>query len=133
MMKKGLILFLCCLSFCSVQARKIPSLLRTVNQSAMNHWVDSVFDSMSEDERIAQLFMVAADPTTDTRNMQRLMSFVQEMKVGGVLFHKGEPETQAQVTNKIQKASRVPLFIALDGEWGLSMRMRGTTRFPKNM
>ena len=99
----------------------------------MNHWVDSVFDSMSEDERIAQLFMVAADPTTDTRNMQRLMSFVQEMKVGGVLFHKGEPETQAQVTNKIQKASRVPLFIALDGEWGLSMRLSGTTRFPKNM
>lgn len=41
--------------------------------------------------------------------------------------------TQAEVTNRLQKASRIPMLVSLDGEWGLSMRLSGTTRFPKNM
>ena len=99
----------------------------------MNHWVDSVFDAMSYDERIGQLFMIIANPKSDTRNMQRLMRYVNEIKIGGILFHKGDPVTQAEVTNRLQKASRVPMLVSLDGEWGLSMRLSGTTRFPKNM
>ena len=65
--------------------------------------------------------------------MQRLMRYVKEMKIGGILFHKGDPVTQAEVTNRLQGMARVPMLISLDGEWGLSMRLSGTTRFPKNM
>lgn len=110
-----------------------PDLFKKANQEKMNHWVDSVFDSMTSDERIGQLFMVIADPKADTRNMQKLMRYVNELKIGGVLFHKGNPLTQAEVTNRMQKAAKTPLFVSLDGEWGLSMRLSGTTRFPKNM
>ena len=114
-------------------AQTVPQLYRSVDEAKMNHWVDSVFDAMSYEQRIGQLFMIVANPKSDTRNMQRLMRYVEEVKIGGVLFHKGDPETQAIVTNRLQKASDVPLLIALDGEWGLSMRLSGTTRFPKNM
>ena len=65
--------------------------------------------------------------------MQRLMRYVNDIKIGGILFHKGDPVTQAEVTNRLQKASRIPMLVSLDGEWGLSMRLSGTTRFPKNM
>jgi beta-glucosidase-like glycosyl hydrolase/CubicO group peptidase (beta-lactamase class C family) len=132
-MKKGLFLVLGCVCLFALPAQTPPRLYRAVDGEKMNHWADSVFDAMSMDERIGQLFMVMANPKTDQRNMQQLQRYIDEVKIGGVLFHKGDPATQAEVTNRIQKASRVPLFIALDGEWGLSMRLSGTTRFPRNM
>lgn len=132
-MRKILTMLLCAVCLLSGKAQTTPNMYRNVDQAKMNHWVDSVFDAMSYDERIGQLFMVIADPKSDNRNMQRLMRYVNEMKLGGILFHKGNPVTQAEVTNRLQKASRVPMFVSLDGEWGLSMRLSGTTRFPKNM
>lgn len=134
MLKRKLyFVLLACLVWGYGVAQTSPNLLRAVDQAKMEQWVDSVFDSMSVEERIGQLFMVIANPKSDTRNMQLLMRYVNEVKIGGVLFHKGNPETQALVTNRLQKAAKVPLLIALDGEWGLSMRLSGTTRFPKNM
>ena len=133
MRKIGYILLWACLTMGCGIAQTLPQLYRSVDEAKMNHWVDSVFDAMSYDQRIGQLFMIIANPKSDTRNMQRLLRYVEEVKIGGVLFHKGDPETQAVVTNRLQKASAVPLLIALDGEWGLSMRLSGTTRFPKNM
>lgn len=121
------------LSAASVCGQADPTLLSRADKAKMNHWVDSVFDAMSYDERIGQLFMVIANPKTDSRNMQRLTRYINEIKIGGILFHKGDPVTQAEVTNRLQRMSRVPLLVSLDGEWGLSMRLSGTTRFPKNM
>ena len=132
-MKKIYIFLFSCVTVLSAVAQTTPNLYRAVDKEKMNHWVDSVFDAMSYDERIGQLFMVIANPKSDTRNMQRLMRYVNEIKIGGILFHKGDPVTQAEVTNRLQKASRVPMLVSLDGEWGLSMRLSGTTRFPKNM
>ena len=132
-MKKIYIFLFSCVTVLSAVAQTTPNLYRAVDKEKMNHWVDSVFDAMSYDERIGQLFMVIANPKSDTRNMQRLMRCVNEIKIGGILFHKGDPVTQAEVTNRLQKASRVPMLVSLDGEWGLSMRLSGTTRFPKNM
>ena len=121
------------LSYIPTQAQTIPNLYSSVNEKAMLHWVDSVFDNMSEDERLGQLFMVVADPSTDTRNINSLIRMINEQKIGGILFQRGEPESQAKVTNRLQREARIPLLIALDGEWGLSMRLSNTTRFPRNM
>jgi beta-glucosidase-like glycosyl hydrolase/CubicO group peptidase (beta-lactamase class C family) len=111
----------------------MPNLFASVDEKAMNHWVDSVFESMSEDERIGQLFMIIAEPTVETKNITKLINLVNNQKIGGILFQRGEPEAQVLVTNRLQKEAHIPLFIALDGEWGLSMRLNNTTRFPKNM
>lgn len=133
MRKLNLFLILCLTSLFVVVGQTTPELYRKINKAAMNHWVDSVFDSMSYDERVGQLFMPIANPTIDAANLKLLMRYVNEMKVGGVLFHKGTPAGQAEATNKMQAASRIPLMVSLDGEWGLSMRLSGTTRFPRNM
>ena len=114
-------------------ARVQPTLYQNADSAAMNAWVDSVFASMDEDERIGQLFMIVADVKTTNQNVQKLTRYIKEAKIGGILFHKGNPEDQAWLTNRMQEESKVPLFISLDGEWGLSMRLSGTTRFPKNM
>ena len=118
-MKKIYIFLISCVTVLSAVAQTTPNLYRAVDKAKMNHWVDSVFDAISDDERVGQLFMVIANPKSDTRNMQRLMRYVNEMKIGGILFHKGDPVMQAEVTNRLQKASRVPMLVSLDGEWGL--------------
>ena len=127
------VIILGCASVVSGIAQISPSLYGNADKVKMNHWVDSVFSTLTPDERIAQLFMPIVNPDDGTANMRRWKRFTEEMKVGGILFHKGDPRTQASVTNQIQKLSRVPLLVSLDGEWGLSMRLENTTRFPKNM
>jgi beta-glucosidase-like glycosyl hydrolase/CubicO group peptidase (beta-lactamase class C family) len=132
-MKKIITLLAFCVISFFVASQVEPALYANTDKTEMNRWVDSVFHAMSEDERIGQLFMVVANPVSDAKNMRTLQGYINDVKIGGVLFHKGDPVMQVDVTNRLQKAARVPLFIALDGEWGLSMRLSGTTRFPKNM
>ena len=132
--KKYIIVTLSLLLSCITSlSQTIPTLYSSVNEKAMLHWVDSVFDNMSQDERIGQLFMIVANPSTETRNISSLIKQINEQKIGGILFQRGDPEDQVKVTNRLQKEAKVPLLIALDGEWGLSMRLNNTTRFPKNM
>ena len=114
-------------------AQIMPNLYRSVNEDKMLRWVDSVFNRMNEEERIGQFFMVIVEPSTSTNNINRVVSLINNQKIGGVLFQRGDPESQAVMTNRIQREARIPLLIALDGEWGLSMRLSNTTRFPKNM
>lgn len=102
-MKKIYVFLFSCVAVLSTVAQTTPNLYRAVDKAKMNHWVDSVFDAMSYDERVGQLFMVIANPKSDTRNMQRLMRYVNEIKIGGILFHKGDPVMQAEVTNRLPK------------------------------
>jgi beta-glucosidase-like glycosyl hydrolase/CubicO group peptidase (beta-lactamase class C family) len=132
-MKKLITLFFLSIFYISGSSQGEPSLYRRADPKKMRQWADSVFDSMSHDERIGQLFMIVAEPKTDKQNMRKLAQYIDSIHIGGVLFAKGLPAMQAEVSNRLQKASRVPLLVALDGEWGLSMRLSGTTRFPRNM
>jgi beta-glucosidase-like glycosyl hydrolase/CubicO group peptidase (beta-lactamase class C family) len=114
-----------------VFAQKLPNLYQEVDQQKMNHWVDSIFDSMTLNERIGQLMMLKVDPGASYQ--ESTLKKIKEYKTGGILFTGGLLLDQAESTNACQKASRIPLWIAFDGEWGLSMRLRDTPRFPKNM
>lgn len=110
-----------------------PNIYRKANQAEMNKWVDSVYSSLTMDERIGQLFMVIAN-THDTDANKRLINrYIDQQKIGGILFSKGTIATQATLTNYAQKASKTPLFIGLDGEWGLNMRLTDAPKFPRNM
>ena len=112
-------------------AQKLPNLYQAVDQQKMNQWVDSIFDSMTLDERIGQLIVLKADPGTSYREL--VLKNINEYKIGGIIFAGGALSDQAENTNLYQRASRIPLWIAFDGEWGLSMRLNNTPRFPKNM
>ncbi|HLU90213.1 MAG TPA: glycoside hydrolase family 3 N-terminal domain-containing protein [Cyclobacteriaceae bacterium] len=97
------------------------------------HWVDSVFHSMSFEERIGQLFMVAAYSNKGEQHKTEITRLIREHKIGGLIFFQGGPVRQANLTNYYQTLSKTPLFIAMDGEWGVSMRLDSTLRFPKQM
>ena len=52
-----------------------------------NRWADSVFKTLSPDERIAQLFMVAAYSNKDKTHVKEIKKLVDEYKIGGLIFH----------------------------------------------
>ena len=96
-------------------------------------WVDSVYNQLSFDEKVGQLFMVAAYSNKDEAHNKSLDKLIEENKIGGLIFFQGGPMRQAKLTNRYQAKSKVPLFIGIDAEWGLSMRLDSTYRYPWNM
>jgi beta-glucosidase-like glycosyl hydrolase len=100
---------------------------------ACNRWVESQMKQMNLREKIGQLFIYTIAPDRSKRNLALLKNVVHTHKVGGLLFSGGKLDNQALLTNQAQKMADVPLMITFDGEWGLSMRLRGTPVFPKNM
>jgi beta-N-acetylhexosaminidase len=101
--------------------------------SVDGQWADSVFKSLTPDQRIAQLFMVAAYSNKDAAHVETINKLVSTYKIGGLIFFKGSPIKQAQLTNYYQSQAKTPLFIAIDGEWGLSMRLDSTIVYPRQM
>jgi len=96
-------------------------------------WVDSVYNAMSLEQRIGQLFMVAAYSNKNEKHIQELENLVNTNYVGGLIFFQGGPQRQADIANRLQRQSKLPMLVGIDGEWGLRMRLDSTYRFPYNM
>lgn len=112
----------------------LPSLVKPLqNDSRCVEWVDSVLNGLSLRERIGQLFVYTIAPQTDKANRELLRKVVEDYKVGGLLFSGGTLQNQALLTNEAQQMADTPLMITFDGEWGLSMRLKNTPVFPRNM
>lgn len=96
-------------------------------------WVDSVYQSLTLEQRIGQLFMVAAYSNKDSAHIKGIDKLIQEQHIGGLIFFQGGPYRQARLTNRYQNLSKVPMLIGIDAEWGLAMRLDSTHRYPWNM
>ena len=98
--------------------------------------VESLIDRMSLREKIGQLFFVPAYGSfmsEDDPAFQDLISQIKDHHIGGIIYFSGDVYGQAVLTNKLQKASDIPLWITQDMEYGAAMRVKGTTRFTPAM
>lgn len=118
------------ISFSQNKTKPVLTAKKVVSQEV---WVDSVYNQLSFDEKVGQLFMVAAYSNKDEAHNKSIDKLVEENKIGGLIFFQGGPVRQAKLTNRYQAKSKVPLFIGIDAEWGLSMRLDSTYRYPWNM
>lgn len=134
-MKKGIYIILSFFLLIAVplHSQVTPNIYKQADRQQMNNWVDSLMANMDLDEKIGQLFMLVVDPNPNPGAVKIISSHIQNYHIGGILFSRGKPVNQVISTNTYQKAADVPLMIALDGEWGLSMRLSSTTPFPKTM
>ncbi len=96
-------------------------------------WADSVMGTLTMRERIAQSIVVSAYSNKNEAYERALVQEVQRYGVGGVLFFQGTIERQAQLTNELQRVSKVPLLVTIDAEWGLGMRLIDGLEYPKAM
>jgi beta-N-acetylhexosaminidase len=98
-----------------------------------NHWVDSVYNNLSRKQKIAQLFFVRAHTNLSRAYEDSVAKVIEDKQVGGIVFFQGGPGRQAALTNRYQQLARVPLLIAMDGEWGVGMRLDSTLSYPYQM
>lgn len=128
---------LCIIPLCCLIMAFVPSTNKLKQEPVIynsdSRWVDSLMKILTPDERIAQLFMVAAYSNKDEAHKQAILKLVSEYKIGGLIFMQGGPVRQAQLCNLYQSKSKVPLMISIDGEWGLAMRLDSTIKFPRQM
>ncbi len=120
------VLFLYILSTIQIHAQGLDTL-------GAGRWADSVMKGLSDDERIGQLFMVAAYSNRDSTHFKEIKKLIKNYHIGGICFFQGGPLRQAQQTNLYQSFAKIPLLISIDAEWGLSMRLDSVVRYPKQM
>ncbi|CAM4241643.1 glycoside hydrolase family 3 N-terminal domain-containing protein [Flavobacterium terrigena] len=104
-----------------------------INTQTQEKWVDSTYNSLSFDEKVGQLFMIAAYSNKKEDHAQDLDKLITKYKIGGLIFFQGGPNRQAKLTNRFQAKSKIPMLIGIDAEWGLSMRIDSTHAYPWNM
>lgn len=128
--KVTLILSLIALTVLNCTAQKFYHKIDTIAQM---EWADSVFQALTPEERLGQLFMVAAYSNRDQKHVEEIKSLIQEYNIGGLIFFQGGPYRQARLNNEYQELAKVPLSIAMDAEWGIGMRLDSVYDFPKQM
>ncbi|MBT2556780.1 serine hydrolase [Hymenobacter sp. ISL-91] len=102
-------------------------------QMAGSRWVDSVMATLTPDQRVAQLFMVAAYSNRTRADEDSVSALIQKYGIGGLIFFQGGPVRQSRLLNRYQSQSTVPLLVAMDAEWGVGMRLDSVVRFPFQM
>ncbi len=96
-------------------------------------WVDSVFNSLTTEQRIGQLVWIDVTAKNNLARQLKDAELIKKYGFGGIIFFEGDPVNQANLTNFYQSISRTPLLTVMDAEWGIGMRLPGIMPFPYNM
>ncbi|MCH2046444.1 MAG: serine hydrolase, partial [Saprospiraceae bacterium] len=142
----GIILILLSCLMCQSDTIDIDQILASHNKMLMDHltevhaeeikakeWVDAQFNNMDDEERLGQLFMYAAYPKNGSADEPRVIKAIQDYKLGGLIFFKGKPTQIARLSNLYQSKSKVPMMVAMDAEWGISMRVDSVVKYPRQL
>lgn len=101
-------------------------------QNDEDRWVDSVYNSMSMERRVGQLLNVRVNyPNKDC--LPEIQTLIKDYGIGGVTFFRTNSEYLLEQTNLYQSISDLPLMVAIDGEWGLGMRLNDGISYPYQM
>ena len=117
----------------SLLAQESSSPLDAPDLELQKIWVDSTYTALSLKEKIGQLYMSQVFSNQDQATKKSILNQIKTNYIGGVIYSNGGPIRQAQLNNELQAASKIPLLVGMDAEWGLSMRLDSTYAFPWNM
>lgn len=95
-------------------------------------YADQVIEKLTQREMLAQLIMPMISPKTDSIHVAQLDQIINT-GFGGILWQKGDPQSQLVLTNRMRERAKVGMLVAMDGEWGLAMRLSNTIFWPRNM
>lgn len=103
---------------------------------AAKHWVDSVYNSLSQEERIAQLMVVrlsAKTPDSVVFYNETVANNIRNYNIGSVCLFQGSPVQQAMYINQFQQMAKTPILFCIDGETGVGMRYDSVAKFPDQL
>jgi beta-N-acetylhexosaminidase len=108
-------------------------------------WAEKTLHKLTLEEKVGQVFMIWCRASfLNVENPEYLQlvedmqkyhvgSFAMTVHVDGPYLRRSEPYEAADLLNRLQKDSKLPLLFAADFERGVSMRLMGTTVFPHAM
>ncbi|MFT4154678.1 glycoside hydrolase family 3 N-terminal domain-containing protein [Parafilimonas sp.] len=131
-LKTALVFLLCTICFGSLKAQKFYR-----QTAASQYWVDSVFNSLTPAQRIAQLMVVRESSVASGRPVflnAQVEKLIRDYNIGSICLFQGGPLKQAQFLNYFQQIAQTPLMVCIDGETGLGMRMTDSVfKFPDQL
>ncbi|MBL7817209.1 MAG: serine hydrolase [Saprospiraceae bacterium] len=112
----------------------VHSVLFSQNTLTEDEWVNNTYESLNDTQRIGQLIMIRAQSNLGSDHTAQVEYLIKKYYVGSLCFFQGTPERQLELTNRYQSLSKVPLFVAMDAEWGVNMRLRSSSiAYPKQI
>ncbi|TAG99451.1 MAG: serine hydrolase, partial [Sphingobacteriales bacterium] len=106
------------------------------SQLPPQQWVDSVFKTLSKDEKIAQLMVIRSSTISNGKPLfldAEVETLIRKYNVGGLCLFQGGAVQHAQRINFFQSITKTPLLMTVDGEWGLGMRFDSVQSLPRQM
>ena len=127
---KNIFTYLFILIFANLSAQYFPkNAPKNLEQKAEKH-ADSLYQQLSLDEKIGQLYIVALYNNRGEEEIQKIRNLVEKEKIGGLILMQDNAEKHIQLLNEFQGKSRVKMMIGIDGEWGLFQRFPAAHKFP---
>ncbi|MGA2919658.1 MAG: glycoside hydrolase family 3 N-terminal domain-containing protein [Candidatus Sulfotelmatobacter sp.] len=108
-------------------------------------WAEKTLRKLTLEEKVGQVFMIwcrasflnVENPEylqlRDSMQKYKVGSFAMTVHVDGPYLLRSEPYEAAELLNRLQSDSKLPLLFAADFERGVPMRLMGATVFPHAM
>ena len=108
-------------------------------------WAEKTLRKLSVEEKVGQLFMVWCRASflnvespeylelREEMDNYHVGGFAMTVHVDGPFLLRSEPYEAAELLNRLQRDSKLPLLFAADFERGVATRLMGTTNFPHAM
>ncbi|MEG1668237.1 glycoside hydrolase family 3 protein [Chryseobacterium sp.] len=114
----------------NVSAQYQPKDISKHDLKKAKEWVNQTYNSLSQDEKLGQLFIVALYTNKDENHIHQVRNIVINDKIGGLILMQDDAAKEINLVNEFQQKSKVPLMIGMDAEWGLYQRINTAHKFP---
>ncbi|MCW3161993.1 glycoside hydrolase family 3 protein [Chryseobacterium oryctis] len=114
----------------NITAQYQPKNISKEDLKKANHWVNKTYKSLSQDEKLGQLFIVALYTNKGESEINNVRNIVIKDKIGGLILMQDDAAREINLVNEFQQKSKVPLMIGMDAEWGLFQRIATAHKFP---
>jgi len=124
------LLFIFLLIGCVTNAQYQPKNTSKADLDKAQQWVNTTYNSLSQDEKLGQLFIVALYTNKDDNHINQVRNIVINDKIGGLILMQDDAAKEINLVNEFQQKSKVPLMIGMDAEWGVYQRIAAAHKFP---
>ena len=127
---KNIFSYLFILIFANISAQYFPKNGNENLNLKAEEYADSLYNSLSLDEKIGQLYIIALYNNRGEEEIQKIRNLVENEKIGGLILMQEDVEKHIALLNEFQGKSKIKMMIGIDGEWGLFQRFPVAHKFP---
>jgi beta-N-acetylhexosaminidase len=128
--KSSICFLLSLFSIVNISAQFQPKSLSTAEKKKAKEWVNNTYNSLSQEEKLGQLFIIALYTNKGEDFIDNVRNIVQQEQIGGLILMQDDAAREINLVNEFQLKSKVPLLIGMDAEWGVFQRIAIAHKFP---